>query len=214
MSKTKNRILEAAILLFNQYGYSNISMQKLSNELNVSPGNLTYHYPKKEDLMLALYDLFQKEISLILPSEEENKPDLFNFDQQIRAFYDLQQRFLFFYLDLLEIERSYPIIAEKHYEHIRKQIRIIRAGLQYSESLGLLNPEPDEKTYDFLAEHIWFTAVFWPRQVRVRGLDDKLENLRIVQWQHIKPYLTSKGHAQLFEVFDKTNSNIQNLTQA
>lgn len=214
MSKTKDRILEAAIQLFNQFGYSNISMQRLSNELNVSPGNLTYHYPKKEDLMLALYDLFQKEISMILPSEQLNKPDLYNFDQQIRSFYDLQQRFLFFYLDLLEIERSYPSIAEKHYKHIHNQIKIIRAGLLYSKDLGLLRQEPDPHTYDYLAEQIWSTAVFWPRQVRVRGKEDKLENLRLVQWQQIKPYLTAKGQAQLADVFNITNTHIHSKTHS
>lgn len=201
MNKTKQRIIEAAIMLFNEFGYSNVSMQKLANHLKVSPGNLTYHYPKKADLMLAIYDQFRHEISLIVPPGKDNKPDLHHLDVQIRQFYIFQQRFLFFYLDLLEIERAYPELAERHYVHVRDQIQTILLGLKYNENLGLLKKEED-KAYHHLAEQMWFTTVFWPRQVRVRGVEDKLENLRTLMWQQIKPYLTDSGKKQVDNLLD------------
>ncbi len=211
MSKTKDRIMEGAIALFNLYGFSNVSMQRMADDLGLSPGNLTYHFPRKEDLMLSIYNLFQKEILFIIPNPEENKPDLVVFDNQIRAFYKLQQRFLFFYLDLLEIERSYEVIAQKHYAHINNQIDSLEAGLKYNQGLGNLKNNDDMKTLRFLAEQLWFTAVFWPRQIRVRGIDDNLTNLREALWQQIGPHLTSKGKNKVKLLLKMEQLDLQKL---
>lgn len=47
----KCEILEKAKQLFNQYGYNHVSMRQIADSLNISVGNLTYHFKKKEDLM-------------------------------------------------------------------------------------------------------------------------------------------------------------------
>lgn len=191
--KTRERIIEGALSLYNQYGYSNVSMQRLADDLSLSPGNLTYHFPRKEELMVAIYTLFQKEMNEVIPDAAVNKPDLLQIDEQIERFYDLQQRFLFFYLDLLEIERAYKVIAEKHYVHINRQITALHAALYYNQEIGLLKDNEDHNYLWFLAEQLWFTAVFWPRQLRVRGLEDNLTNLKNAIWHQIYPHLTAKG---------------------
>ena len=146
--KTRDKILEATITAFNEQGYSNVSMQKLAENMGLSPGNLTYHFRKKEDLMIALYDLFREEMSLVIPPPDQNTPDSFKLDDQIKDFYKLQQRFLFFYLDLLEIERAYPVIAEQHYIHIQNQIKALETGLNFNIGRGCLlytSPSPRDR---------------------------------------------------------------------
>ena len=177
-------------------------MQRLADELSISPGNLTYHFPKKEDLMLAIYELFQYELAVIVPSSGSNQPDLFQLDEQMQSFYQLQQRFLFFYLDLLEIERSYESIAEKHYKHIKVQISAIKSGLEYNVRQGSLRKVEDQATYEWLAQQIWFTAVFWPQQIKVRGIENNPENLRQVLWYQIKPFLSTSGSSQVKSILD------------
>lgn len=174
-------------------------MQKLAETMGLSPGNLTYHFRKKEDLMIALYDLFRQEMSLVIPPPDKNTPDSYKLDHQIKSFYNLQQRFLFFYLDLLEIERAYPVIAEQHYVHIQLQIKSLETGLAYNIHRGTIK-EKDPATIKHLAEQIWFTAVFWPRQARVRGLEDSLEDMRETIWRQILPYLTNKGVEEVNEI--------------
>ena len=50
----KDEILETAKRLFNQQGYDAVSMRDIAGALGISVGNLTYHYPKKTDIVLAL----------------------------------------------------------------------------------------------------------------------------------------------------------------
>ena len=52
--KTKRDILKTAIQLFFEKGYSNVSPNAISKELNISTGNLTYYYPTKEHLLSVL----------------------------------------------------------------------------------------------------------------------------------------------------------------
>jgi len=130
---------------------------------------------------------------------EKNIPDLFGIDYQIERFYALQQRFLFFYLDLLEIERAYPVIADQHYVHIQNQIAALEGALLYNIERGSIKKE-DPKSMHHLAEQLWFTAVFWPRQARVRGVVDSLAYMRQTLWRQILPYLTDQGKTQLDDI--------------
>jgi predicted acylesterase/phospholipase RssA len=49
--RTAERILEVTLDLFNRFGEPNVSTTLISAELNISPGNLYYHYPAKDELI-------------------------------------------------------------------------------------------------------------------------------------------------------------------
>ena len=53
---TKERILAASLALFNERGYGNVTMRMIADSLSISVGNLTYHFPKKQDIVNALMD--------------------------------------------------------------------------------------------------------------------------------------------------------------
>ena len=54
MSDRRQEILNKSLTLFNAHGYENVVMRTICNELNISPGNLTYYFPKKIDILTAL----------------------------------------------------------------------------------------------------------------------------------------------------------------
>lgn len=51
---TKKEILKTSKCLFLQHGYDATTIGKISEELGISKGNLTYYFPTKEDLFLEL----------------------------------------------------------------------------------------------------------------------------------------------------------------
>jgi AcrR family transcriptional regulator len=57
--RTAERILEVTLELFNRFGEPNVSTTLISAELNISPGNLYYHYPAKDELINALFDRYE-----------------------------------------------------------------------------------------------------------------------------------------------------------
>lgn len=51
---TKLEIIRCATQMFLSKGYTNTLAKELSDELGISPGNLTYHFPTKEHLLAEL----------------------------------------------------------------------------------------------------------------------------------------------------------------
>jgi AcrR family transcriptional regulator len=68
--RTAERILEAALALFNRYGEPNVSTTVISAELGISPGNLTYHYRTKGDLIDGLVGRFEAALMPTLGSAD------------------------------------------------------------------------------------------------------------------------------------------------
>ncbi len=64
--RTKERILDAALELFNRFGEPNVSTPVVAQALGISPGNLHYHYRAKEELVNALFDRYAASLCELL----------------------------------------------------------------------------------------------------------------------------------------------------
>ena len=201
MSKTKKKIIETTIELFNEHGFANVSLPNISDKLGISLGNLTYHFPKKDQLIEAIYTTFQDDLATIT-KEYELLSDLGGMDEQLRDFYHFQKRFQFFYLDLLELERAYPDIAKKHYVHIERQIDGLYQSFTHNQSIGNLIEVNSEKTYQHLAHQFWMSIVFWSLQLVVRGKEGTIDDMSETAWQLVLPYATDKGKTDFKNIFN------------
>jgi len=69
--RTAERILEVTLSLFNRFGEPNVSTTLISNELGISPGNLYYHYPAKDELVNSLFTRYKAALLELLVSAPE-----------------------------------------------------------------------------------------------------------------------------------------------
>lgn len=201
MNKTKKKIIETTIQLFNESGFANVKLPLIASTARISLGNLTYHFNKKEDLIASIYQLFQEELALIT-KDYEILSDFGEMNLQLRDFYNFQQRFRFFYLDLLEIERAFPSIAKKHHQHIEGQINGLEKSFNYNVGLGYLVPQDSPITYQHLAQQFWLSTVFWLMQLAVRGKEGTVEQMTQAAWMLVYPYATDEGKTNFEEIFN------------
>ena len=52
--RTRERILETALAMFNQFGEPTVATTSIAFEMGISPGNLYYHYHSKEQIVADL----------------------------------------------------------------------------------------------------------------------------------------------------------------
>ena len=74
--KTRDRILNCALELFNRDGEPNVTTLDIANELGISPGNLYYHFHGKEPLTMQLLERFQADMAPLLDPPLEARLDV------------------------------------------------------------------------------------------------------------------------------------------
>ena len=101
--KTRERILQTALQLFNEQGEPNVSTLEIANELEISPGNLYYHFHNKDEIVEAIFAAFEREIEGILavPSNRQaNVEDIWLF---LHLLFEQIWKYRFFYRDLNDL---------------------------------------------------------------------------------------------------------------
>lgn len=158
--KTRERILLCALELFNEHGEPNVTTLDIANELDISPGNLYYHFRGKEalledllaDFMAKTYDLLHLEAQVETLEAEDYWLFLHLLFEAIVA-----DRFLF--QDLSNLMGRYPFIAKsmrQWIEALRKILRTLLLALREQERLCC-----DDRALERLLDALCQTVLFW-----------------------------------------------------
>jgi AcrR family transcriptional regulator len=116
--RTAERILEVTLDLFNRFGEPNVSTTLISAELNISPGNLYYHYPAKDELINSLFDRYEHALSELLHAADNvrNVEDAWLFFHML---FELIWQYRFLYRDLNDL-LSKNRRLETHFQFVLK----------------------------------------------------------------------------------------------
>ncbi|EAY27264.1 TetR/AcrR family transcriptional regulator [Microscilla marina] len=205
MASTKEKIVQMAIEIFNKKGIKNTTSRDIADALEISRGNLSYHYKCKTDLIEDVYKyIFESKEIEILPN---GLVTLHHFHALFKQMIDFQDRYRFFFLDIIEILRDYPAVGKLYRERAHRRTAQGRALINYYIGSGLFQPEPIPGIYDQLSNTVWIVRVFWLNQVWIKqeckkdgtvAMDKKraLESI----WMLHYPHLTDKGKVEYFEI--------------
>ena len=129
--RTAERILEVALDLFNRFGEPNVSTTLISAELKISPGNLYYHYPAKDELINTLFGRYEQSLVSLLRAADDVRhvEDAWLFFHML---FELiwQYRFLYRDLnDLLSKNRRLEMQFQKILDEKSRAVRAVLDGL-------------------------------------------------------------------------------------
>ena len=118
--RTRQRILETALALFNRAGEPHVTTADIADEMNISPGNLYYHFRNKDDIIGELCAALEASVAPLLagPSPRAaNVEDLWLF---LHLMFERMWQWRFFYRDLDEITSRNPRLAARFADLARR----------------------------------------------------------------------------------------------
>ncbi|HVL57855.1 MAG TPA: TetR/AcrR family transcriptional regulator, partial [Burkholderiaceae bacterium] len=101
--RTRERILELSLRLFNELGEPNVTTSAISEEMRISPGNLYYHFRNKDDIVNGLFEQFEREIDQLLVQAGRHEPNVENAWRLLQLLFDMIWRYRFIYRDLNDL---------------------------------------------------------------------------------------------------------------
>jgi AcrR family transcriptional regulator len=137
--RTAERILEVTLELFNRFGEPNVSTTLISAELGISPGNLYYHYPAKDELINALFERFERELDQILAAADgvRNVEDAWFL---FHSMFEITWSYRFLYRDLNDLLSKNRLLEKRFQELLARKVRSVRlllAGMSRSGAVDI-----------------------------------------------------------------------------
>ena len=190
---TKQYILDKTLILFNEKGFVNERLQHIADSAFVSVGRLAYYFKSKKDIVLSLYKKLKKKQELLL-TEFRVLPLFEDIDFLLRHVYELQQQYLFFYLDTLEVLRAFPEIAEKHQELLRFQRQQIHFMMQFNSSRGSFIKPVYKEQFTHLTHIFCMTMDSWMSYQYINGINDPgIDSYCDDLWSILRELITDLG---------------------
>ena len=192
MEDTRGRILTAAARLFEQQGYRSVSMRAIAAELGISVGNLTYHFPHKQDIATALAE---QELDTIILPEEATLPAL---DGYLRRMLISLVDHARMFDDPLLFE-NLPGRQQENADRITRLQQNLEQLLSQLRQQGRFRAQLQGQTLRDVIDLIMFSHVGWQQRVSVsrQAADAAVDDMMRMQWLLLRPYLTEKGCAEL-----------------
>jgi AcrR family transcriptional regulator len=126
--KTAERILDVTLELFNRFGEPNVSTTVISAELKISPGNLYYHYPAKDELINGLFQRYEKALAEILLAADNvrNVEDAWLF---IHMLFETMWAYRFLYRDLNDLLSKNRKVETQFQQILKAKARAVQSVL-------------------------------------------------------------------------------------
>ena len=160
--RTRERIVETALSLFNQFGAPNVTTTVIADELDISPGNLYYHFSNKDEIVNTILEAFEREIegTLAAPSSDDARPvsveDIWLF---LHLLFEIIWKYRFFYRnvsDLVSENRTLEVHFKQILAHKIATARRLCEGLIVAGEM-----QASEREIEALSANMVLVATYW-----------------------------------------------------
>ncbi len=175
--QTRQRILDASLAMFNERGEHNVTTNHIADELEISPGNLYYHFRNKDDIIEQLFARYEERIDGALATSDERLPGLEDIWLQLHLVFECIWDYRFLYRDLVDIlarnrrlRLRFARILKRAADNAGEVMRgLVRAGAMRASATEI----------EATATNILVLATFWLNYAAVRGDRDEHRAIRL-----------------------------------
>jgi len=204
--RTAERILEVTLELFNRFGEPNVSTTLISAELGISPGNLYYHYPAKDELINSLFERYERALNELLQAADgvRNVEDAWFF---LHSQFEIIWQYRFLYRDLNDLLSKNRLLETRFQGVLKNKTRAVRAllsGMSHSGAVDIDSREVEPTANCMVVVLTYWLSFEYVRDPR-RALEPENAEVALMRGaQHVltllAPYLESSQRAHLMQL--------------
>ena len=210
--QTAERILASALGLFNRFGEPNVAATMMAADLGISPGNLYYHYPGKEDIVNHLFGQYLNDLQALLPASQDVK-DLEDAWFFMHSLFELVWRYRFLYRDLNDLLSKYRQLEQQVKQVLANKHASFLTLLKCMTDQGLLTQnatERDSSATQMLVMLTWWLSYEYVRDPR-HALEDANAQGGVSRGAQqvlglLLPYLQAQPKAQMTALLQMYNA--------
>jgi AcrR family transcriptional regulator len=165
--KTRERILDVSLAMFNERGEPNVTTNHIADELEISPGNLYYHFRNKEDIVEHLFARYEARIDLALAVPDDRLPNLEDIWLQLHLAFEVMWEYRFIFRDLVDITSRNRKLRMHFARILRRAAASSTAVLKGLVQAGVMRASAAE--IEASGNNIVLVATFWLNYNTVRG---------------------------------------------
>ncbi len=198
---TRQRILDAALVLFNERGPDHVTTAEIARAVEINEGNLYYHFRTKEALFLALFARFEADaLAIVGKIDGADEAAAATYAGFLRLWFSLVWDYRFLFRDLVGLISSAPALVEP--------VRTISAAMRLAvgdivarmEKAGLAVIPEEERSA--VLTNLWIVSTYWSAYLNLQEgitefgsqqLDWGLEQISSL----FRPYLSPEAKAEL-----------------
>ncbi len=196
--RTRERILETALRLFNEYGEPGVTTTAIADEMNISPGNLYYHYHSKDKIVEALFFAYRDEFERTLAAPQRRPVHAEDAWLFLHLVFEAIYKYRFLYRDINELVSRHRVLETQFKRILAHKKRTAADILQGLVQAGEMTASPTD--VEALAVNMTVLATYWLSYEFARDPRSKEESRALARGAiHVislaAPYLATRERA-------------------
>lgn len=192
----KIEILETSRALFNSNSWGKTSLRKIASELNISDGNLRYHFKTKEAIVLELFYKMSGEMANIIVNRinytRENIEDL---SLQFERIFKVMYKYRFLFIESYFIKKTYESYLV-FFNQLEGSRRLLFMGeFNKLKEQGILSKHFSERQYELLFDQIFVISDSWLKYLDFHDepyVTEKIKHYSYLCYALLVPYMVRK----------------------
>ncbi len=164
--RTRERILETGLVLFNRHGAPRVTTADIADEMGISPGNLYYHFDNKDEIVFELYARYEEGVLPLYADRAGRALDVDDLWLWLHLLFEWMWKYRFLYRDLDQLTSHDAKLGARFGVLIRKGAATV---IQFCRGLAEAGAmRASDREIEALAQNVVLVAAYWSSYDRVR----------------------------------------------
>jgi AcrR family transcriptional regulator len=168
--KTRDRILQASLRLFNDEGAPRVPTNRIAAELDMSQGNLYYHFRHKEQIIERLLGRLEEQAEPLLSGPGAQLVSIDDFWLFLHLAFERIFEYRFLYRDVDYVLTEFPRLLPRVQQLNRRGIETVKRICEQLTTAGSMRASPED--ISVLALQMMMTATCWFTFARMLPRDE------------------------------------------